>query len=139
MAITPDDLFSPVGIIDPKMFPGEDRNQIAARLEGYIDNGANDPRVMALPDASQDGAVVPFVYYQAFRDIAIRMALEPQTMTVQDKGSHGYGSDQRKLITDLRDKYLSDFEGLVVVNTSAASPAPITPGTRSVSTDVRWD
>lgn len=139
MAVTSADLITPSGLIDFKMFPGEDRNQLTARLDQYIANGEGDQRVTVMPADAQDAPVTAFAYYQAFRDVAIRMALEPQTLTVQDKGSHGYGSDQRKIITDLRDKYLGDFESLVTVSAGTTAPPPITPGTRSVSTDVRWD
>lgn len=139
MPLTPADLVSPLGPLDPKLFPGEDTNVLGDRLQAYIDNGYGDSRVEAMPPELQDGSVRAFALYQAFRDVHIRMLAQPLTVTITEKGGHIYSMEQITAMEKLRDKYLSDFEGGLIIVPPSITPAPITPGTRSISTDIRWD
>lgn len=139
MPVVAADLLTPSGPLDPKMFPGEDETVLGERLDAYIGNGYNDTRVTAQPAEAQDALVRDFALYQAFRDVHIRMLVQPLQITVTEKGGHVYAMEQVTAMERLRDKYLADFEAELVIVPIVRAPAPITPGTRSVSTDVRWD
>lgn len=138
MAILPDDLRTPKGPADAALFPGEDTAAIDARLSAYIANAEVEPRIVAAPGGSQDGLVTNYALYQWFRDAHLLMVAKPLTVNVTEKGGHGYSNEQIKALAATRDGYWSAFLGGLPVSTAPA-PAPIHPGTRSVSTDVRWD
>jgi hypothetical protein len=137
MAILPAQLLAPEGPITPLLFPGEGVNELSARLQAYLDNAALRAEVVAAPAPAQDGLINAYALYTAFTDVYIRMSAQPLTITVTEKGGHGYSAEQIRNMKALATKYWDDFVSLQEVTVPLTSPG-ISPGTRSVATDVRW-
>lgn len=138
MPVAPADLLAPKGPVTTTLFPGEGVPELTVRLQQYIDNGEADSRVAAMPADQQDALVRNYALYQVFRDVHIRMTAEPLTVSVTDKGGHGYSTEQIKSMKELRDRFLGDFEAGLVVEEAAPAPPPSFPGSISVPTNVRW-
>jgi hypothetical protein len=136
MAVAPDDLKAPVGPVDAKLFPGIASTALSDILAAYIANAEQEPAVLAAPADRQDPMVRSHALYQAFTAVYIRMSAEPMTVTVTEKGGHGYSVEQIKNMRALADKYLSDFNALIIL--PGTSRPGITPGSVSVPTSVRW-
>jgi hypothetical protein len=131
------DLMSPVGPITAALFPGEQSNVLEARLTQYLDNGYGDERVAAQTDQSrQDMLARAWALYQAFTDVYIRLSAEPTTLAVTEKGSHAYVAEQLRNFKALADKYLSDFNGLLII--PPAVPLQRIPPTMSLRNNVEW-
>jgi hypothetical protein len=136
MAVTPDSLMAPAGPVSPTLFPGVGDNELRESLSVYISTAQAHPAVVAAPGDRVDGMTRNYALYLAFQDVYIRMNTQPLTLTVADKGAHGYGIEQIRNIRDLMNKYLADFEALIIP-VGTIRPG-LTPGTISVPTDVRW-
>jgi hypothetical protein len=137
MPLVAADLVSPAGPVEGYLFPGEDSNVIEARLTGYIEAAYNDERVAAQTDATlQDKLAYPFVLGRVYDAVVTRLSAQPATVTVTEKGGHGYTSEQIKTFKELAQKYWSDFFALLVTPT-AIQPSQF-PGTRSVRATVEW-
>jgi hypothetical protein len=65
-----------------------------------------------------------------------RLSANPATITVSEKGGHGYTAEQIKTFKDLAAKYWSDFLGLLVI--PPALPPSQLPGSMSVRATVEW-
>lgn len=135
MAIDSDLLLSPNGPIDPKLFPGEESNVLAARLERYVENAYDDERVAALtPDAVKDKGARALALSTAFNDVYIRMSAEPLTVSLgSEKGSHGYSAAQLQNIKAIADGYLAELEDLVPTTSDA-----VVAGTMGVRNTFVW-
>lgn len=137
MPYTAADLLSPIGPLDSSLFPGEQSNVLTGRLNQYLANGYGDARVAAQTDVQRkDSLARAWALHQAFQDVYIRMSGAPLSVTVTEKGGHAYGAEQIKNMKALSDKYLGDFNGLLLVSPDAA-PSQL-PGTVSVRNIVEW-
>lgn len=135
--LTATDLLSPVGPVDASLFPGEASNVLEARLDQYLQNGYSDERVDAQTDATRkDNLARVYALYQTFNAVYIRMNASPTTLAVTEKGSHTYSYEQIRGMKQMADKYLSDFNALLVV--SPDTPSSQLPGTRSAPVTVVW-
>lgn len=131
------DLLSPSGPLDTSLFPGEASNVLDARVQGYIDDAYNDPRVIAQNDATRkDNLARNYALWRAFEVVYLRMTTHPVALSVTEKGSHGYSNEQIRNVRQLMDKYLADFNGLLVVSSDTASRG--LPGTVSIRNTVEW-
>lgn len=140
MAVVPAQLLAPSGPITPLLFPGEDTNALTSRLQAYIDNaGLRSEVIAAAGDVPRaDNMIIAFALWTAFTDVYIRMSAQPLTINVTEKGGHGYNTEQLRNMKALAQKYWDDFVNLQIVPVPATTPGA-TPGTQSVSTDVRWN
>jgi hypothetical protein len=137
MPIAAADLMSPAGPVEGYLFPGEDSNVIEARLAGYVDAAYNDERIAGQTDAAlKDKLARPFALYRVYASVVERLSANPATITVSEKGGHGYTAEQIKTFKDLAAKYWSDFLGLLVI--PPALPPSQLPGSMSVRATVEW-
>jgi hypothetical protein len=121
MAVTAADLKKPHGPITPELFPGVASNVLDANLEVYIDRATADSRIVAEPDTSKtDGLVRNFALYLAFNDAFIEMNAKPLTLSVTEKGGHGFSTEQIRNMRTLAEKYLSDFLALLTPKAGSA-------------------
>lgn len=128
---------SPAGPVEGFLFPGEDSNVIEARLTGYIEAAYNDERIAAQTDAAlQDKLARPFALSRVYSAVVERLSANPATITVSEKGGHGYTAEQIKTFKDLAAKYWSDF--LFAVQVPPALPPSQFPGTLSLKANVEW-
>jgi hypothetical protein len=58
------------------------------------------------------------------------------TVTVTEKGGHGYSVEQIRNMKELAAQYWAEYSGLIIVP-GTVRPGP-TPGTLSVPTSVAW-
>jgi hypothetical protein len=130
-------LLSPSGPIDVSLFPGETSKAVSARLQQYLTNGYNDSRVVSVGDALlQDELAKAYALNQAFTAIYIRMSNQPLTLSVTEKGSHGFAPEQIRNMKALADKYLADFLGMLA--TTSGEVARQLPGSVSIRNTVEW-
>lgn len=133
MAITTASLLEPEGPITFKLFPGEQSNVLTVRLQGYIDRALLDSRVVAQPDPTKvDPMTRALALYYAFTDVYVRMSAEPMTLSVTEKGSHGYSAEQIRNMRGLADRYLAEMIGFLPVSVG------IRPGTVAVPNKFGW-
>lgn len=136
MPIIPDALLDPAGPVTPSLFPGEGVNELRVRLQQYIDNATAEEAVVAAPADRQDGMVRAHSLMQVFTAVYIRLSTEPLTVTVTEKGGHGYSAEQIRNMRDLAAKYRADYEGLIVP-VGTIRPG-LLPSTMNVPTSVEW-
>lgn len=134
MALTADDLLQPKGPVSMVLFPGQQGNVVSDMLDEYLDAAYNDARVAAQTNPIKDALARAWSLYLVFDNVCIRMSAEPITVTVDGKGSHGYSREQIQAMERLRDKYLSDFNGMLL--TPGAQPPSNLPGSYSVNNRV---
>lgn len=134
--LTASDLMAPAGPVESFLFPEEDSNQLPDRLNGYLANAYVDARVAAFPDATQNSMAKAYALWQVYTAVYTRLSAMPITVTVAEKGGHGYSAEQIRNFRDLANKYLADFNGMLIVEPS--SPPTAFPGTVSVGTEYRW-
>ncbi len=117
MAIDPAELLSAQGgPLDMVLFPGEQSNQVEARLQAYLDRAYADARVSIQQDQTvKDNLARAYALYLAFESVYLRMSAEPLSVQVTEKGGHGYSTEQIRNMKYASDKYLADFNGLLVV------------------------
>lgn len=120
MALTFEDLRTPAGPITQKLFPGTNKSALNAILAGYIVRAQADSRVMNEPDdAKKDPIARAMALHYAFTDVVVRMSAEPLTMTIAEKGSHGYSTEQIRNMRALADQFLAEAEGLMTPTSTA--------------------
>lgn len=135
MTVVATDLEEPLGPITPKLFPGEQSNQLALRLTGYLTRAGNDPRILGEPNASKhDHMTRALALHYAFSDVYIRMSSEPMTLSVTEKGSHGYNVEQIRNMRALADGYLAEMIAYLTVGATLG----IRPGTVAVANKFGW-
>ncbi len=131
------DLLSPSGPLDTSLFPGEASNVVEVRIQKYLDEAYNDPRVVIQLDAGRkDNLARNYALWRAFDAVYLRMTSQPIALAITDKGSHGFSNEQIRNMKQLADKYLADFNGLLVVSSDTASRG--LPGTVSIRNTVEW-
>ena len=124
-------------MISPEMFPGEMGNVLSARLEGYLTVAYADARVAAqTAEPTQNSLAFAWAHHLAFMDVYLRLTVQPASVTLTEKGSHSYLVEQLRNMKALADKYLADFNGLLLL--PPASPPSQFPGTMSVRNVVDW-
>lgn len=112
--IEPADMLSPVGPIDPSFFPGTTSDTLASMLAAFISDGVN--KTAALPLAYRDNATLQWALYRAFDAIALRLATQPMSATL-DGESYAYSSAQAKLMRDRAQVAYDAFNGAVQLAT----------------------
>lgn len=135
MAVTAADLQAPKGVIEPEsMFPGLDAVALNDRLTQYIADGVT--RVGAiLTGTDADDAVKLYAYHRAYLAVYIRLSASPNSATLTDQASYAFSSAQIKAFGDLAQRYLADFEALILVPQEQQFP----PGnTVAVETQYSW-
>lgn len=136
-ALTAADLLSPTGPVESFLFPEEDSNVLEARLTQYLANAYADERVAAQQDdVRKNGLARNWALNLVYTAVYTRLSSEPATLTVTEKGGHGYSTEQIRNIKSLADKYWNDFLGLLVI--PPALPASQLPGSISVRATVDW-
>ncbi len=120
VTITIDSLVQPLGELTPMLFPD---NILADLLDGWLTDAVN--HVMAIPGIAaenQNAAAAAWVYYRAYLAMALRLANEPESITVGPRTERG-GSGQLKFFTDLANERLSLFYSFNTVSPVAMIPA----------------
>jgi len=118
MALAPTGFISPLGDLTTSLFPNEDRNALSVRVSAYLEAAPDDARVQAIiaADATKtDAATRAYVYWRAYRAVVQRMNTEPLTVSVTEKGSHGYSAAQIGAMQQLADGYDQQLDGLLPV------------------------
>jgi hypothetical protein len=137
MALTAVDLIQPKGPVDMALFPGLQSNVVSAIVDQYLTTAYNDERVAAQTDVNRkDMLAQAWALYLVFGTVYTRMLAEPLTVNLTDKGSHGYSTEQIRGMAGLRDKYLADFNGLILV--PGALPPSQFPGSFSLRNRVEF-
>lgn len=135
MAILPEDLRAPKGLLELAMWPGKDVAAIDAILQVYIDQGADEAADVDAEDV--DDAVRAYAYYRAFKARAIQLASMPASLSIPNEESISRTSDQRALFDRLADDWWTTFSGFVVVE-DVDSGTGIVPPSGSSDTVVSW-
>jgi hypothetical protein len=111
------------GDADPKSFG---KKEALAALTDYIAAANADERVAAVADETiRDKAARAFVLWQVYNDAYVGMLNRPASVTVTDKGSHGYTAAQIAGMKAIADDYQSQLETILAsVATESSTPAP---------------
>lgn len=124
MAVAPNDLRAPKGKVEASLFPGEASAALDERLQAYIDDGA--AKSSALTGAAKDAATKAWAYHRAFDAVFIRLANQPQSVSLADQGSKSYGAKQAEYFKQLAEQYGDEFSMLVVGTATVESALPPT-------------
>ncbi len=107
MAISAQDVLTPVGRIDPAIiWPGLAPNAVQEKIRAFITDAEN--RTADADDPATSAAW--WVYYRAKSEQYERMIGMPATVTDSDEGSSSYFVTQLQLVKDERDAYLAEFD-----------------------------
>ena len=137
MAVIGSDLLQPKGPVDMVLFPGQQSNIVTAMLDQYLTTAYADARVAAQTNPTiQDALARSWALYLTFDGVYTRMLAEPLSVTVTEKGGHGYSTEQIRGMAALRDKYLADFNAMIL--TPGAVPPSQMPGSYSVQNRVMF-
>lgn len=136
--LTSADLLSPAGPVESFLFPGEDSKALATRLTGYLTQAYADARVAAQTDALKKNALArAWALYLVYTAVYSRLSANPATITVTEKGGHGYTATQVQSFKDLAAQYLADFNGLLSLDTGTVHDSPL-PGTQAAQFSFQW-
>jgi hypothetical protein len=148
MPVTRASLLSPVGLLEPFLFPEDRRTSnpeapepgtLEHRLDGYITDALE--RVAALPvqPGSTDAAVLAWAYHRAYSAVYIRLASNPASANFQDQGGHTFAKDQRSAMADEAAHWLAEYRAAIVPAASAAqAPQPPPNETGTVPARFKW-
>jgi hypothetical protein len=118
MAVAAAALIEPTGPLTTSLFPGEDGNALAVRVDAYLTAALTDPRVAAIIAADgtkTDAAKTAYALFRAYSAVVQRMNSEPLTVNVTEKGGHGYSTAQIGAMQQLADKYDAALDALLPV------------------------
>lgn len=119
-ALDPRSLLAPNGPVTPELFPDVPSNVLYDNLFKYINRAFVDPRLTAETDTTKYPAMArALALYYVFWDVYIRMNAQPKTLTLSEKGGHGYDIQQINNMRALAEGYLAEFSGLMTVIPSA--------------------
>lgn len=114
--LDPASLLAPNGPVTPELFPGVHGNVLDANLRNYINRAFLDPRLTAETDTTKYPAMArALTLYYVFWDVYIRMNAQPKTLSVAEKGGHGYDMQQINNMRALAEGYLAEFSGLMTI------------------------
>lgn len=120
MAVLPDDLKDPKGLIQPGMFL-ETGDALDAKLQQYIDNAVVRAALVTDP-TKKDRATTAYAYGQAFAAAAIRFATLPSSFNVSEEGSMSYSPQTAARFALLGQQYETDGDALVADFTQPVPP-----------------
>lgn len=128
MAVTPDDLKSPTGRIDPAVFfPGEQTVDVDVRLQAYIDEGESEAADIASDVDAFDAAVILWAYYRAFDAVHMRLVGLPSSIDIAEEGSTSYTSSQIETFGLKAADFLASFRASVDVSGEIVQRIPSGP------------
>lgn len=112
MPITASSLIAPTGEIDAAFFPSDDAEQLAARVQGYLDDGY--ARAAALSTtALKDRAATAWAYYRANKMVYLRLSALPSSVDIPTGGSHSFTNQQIETFATNAKAYLDEFNLLI--------------------------
>ena len=136
MAITPDDILQPAGLIEAEWFPMEGTAAAKAlalsqRLEEYIEDGVS--RATAITDADDNlAAVKAWATYRAAHAVWLRLSHNPSSQSHEAAGRSSRTNEQIKTFKALADEQLAEFNGLVPTPDVVARRVPPTSTTTHI-------
>jgi len=142
MAITPADLLSPVGPIEPELFEGEDvegdnppNTILEDRLQEYIDQAEakNTPIGFSDQDAADKAWALHLAFSAAYMVAVARPSIDNAQVAVI--GSQSYSKDQRDALLDKANEYFDEYRALLAAVPTTAAPVGIPSRTTSLDFD----
>lgn len=137
--LDPSSLLAPGGPVTIALLAGDadakafGTKEAVAALTAHLTAAYADDRVAALPVGStRDAAARSFALWKIHLAAYVGMLNRPATLTVTEKGGHGYSSEQIKGMKALADQYQAEFDD--VVTTVPAARARSEPFVRSYLT-----
>jgi hypothetical protein len=128
MAVDGTQLISPVGEIDPSLFPSDGENELPERLDAYLLEA--EGKVTGVSDEGKKA----WAYYRAYRAIYIRLSSTPSAR-FDDQGEVRYSDKQIENFNTLAEKYLAEWEE---ITTGTDESSRILQQTASVTTTVKY-
>lgn len=139
MAITPDDILQPAGLIEAEWFPMEGSTEavaqaLAQRLEEYIEEGESKAEDITDTD-DNDRAVKAWATYRAAHAVWLRLSHNPSTQSHEAAGSASRTNEQIRTFRALADEQLGIYNGLLPVAETVRRRVPPTSSTTHI---FRW-
>lgn len=135
MAVLPVDLLKPKGHLAPALFPGVPVNRLKVEVQEYIDQGQAKVDADSVSGANADAAVRAWAYHLAFEAAFVAANARPLTVSITEKGSHGYSAAQIANLKALSEKWEGRYDALLP---APLARAPRVGGGGAVTTDIRW-
>jgi len=134
--ITPADLLSPVGPLEPGFLPDTPTDPLVDRLQIYITEG--ELKVLSYPIVVEepDSAVKAWALYRAFDAAYLLKSNRPASSSMQDLGSQSFTEGQIKAFQDKALDYLQAFH-LIIPETASVQSDRFT-GTIAVPKTRHW-
>ena len=139
MAVTPATVRSPVGLVEPAMFPAEDMVALDERLAAYIAEGESHATPIAAADENDD-AVKAWTYWRAFTAVFIRLSASPASVTMNDQGGKQHLVTQIENFREMAAEQRARFDALILAaaDVEEVVPLPIAPASGATRTVVGW-
>lgn len=129
MAVSPDDLRLPRGLIDPEWFPGLDGAAVEDRIAEWIAEGERLTAAAGVDAGDVDTAVTHYVYHRAAQTVYLRLAHTPAQMSLEAAGSVTRTGDQMRVFRDLAAEHWAAYDALLPVRALPSRPAPVSSST----------
>lgn len=119
MPIAASSLIAPNGPIALVMFPGVDKIALETMVAARITEAYADPRI---DDDDNDEATkdklarLLAIYTIAIEDVYPRMLVEPNSVTLTEKGGSAYTDKQRSDFLAWANRYLDELTGLLPID-----------------------
>jgi hypothetical protein len=129
MAVTPEELLYPIGIIQSEWFPhasqdAEERHAaLLALLEGFIDDGEGRAVGIAAT-VDQEAFTRAWAIHRAAEAVWLRLSHAPSTEAHEGAGSASRTAEQIRTFKALSEKYEAIADGLLPVATIATRVPP---------------
>jgi hypothetical protein len=135
MAITPDDILEPAGLIEAEWFPMEGTTAavsqaLTQRLEEYIEEGERESA--DVDAAEQDRAVKAWATYRAAQAVWLRLSHSPSSQSHEQAGSASRTTAQIETFKALADEQRAIFDGLLPESPTVVRRVPPTSTTRHI-------
>lgn len=103
-----------------ELWPGIESDDLSKRFEVWIEKTSESAEVLALAtDALQEDAITKRVMYRGWDNIYQLRLGNPASVTVDQKGSHGFTQGQIDAARAERDAALATYEEAVAVEETA--------------------
>lgn len=119
MAISGSNLVSPMGEIDPSLFPDDDENQLLERLDSYLTEAEGKSAGVS------DNGKKAWAYYRAFRAVFIRLSSTPGA-SLDDQGNIKYSDAQIANFNAVASEYLTAWNEIISGTDSSSKNLPPT-------------
>ena len=125
-----DDLLAPRGELQPALFPMVDTQAVATMVDEYLQAGYSEAAAAGFTDQPRlDRIARAYAYWRIYDGVVQRIAASPMSLSLNDKGSSTYTTEQLRVLTGKANYWQSEYMLVVVPDAPAEASGASTGAT----------